>query len=301
MGALPSWAPGGQVPTRSGGVTASRLPGWGRRRVASGMGSVETVAEGGSDHLRGCPASVVLVEEHNGYIVYPLQEVGPLGRIHADRWLGVRSMQVRTLGIGIFQELPQGAISAMRAFEEMGWLPEFVRGVVWRCAKWPTSHAVARPYAGLEELRIFLRECDGKAQWTVCGMAVLSFTCLLRVGEAAPIRRAGSRAWGFTLPCVTRTLCEGSSEAMAGRGGDGWSVRGPRPRSHCRTFAHKGPPTSRWSWQLPSADLRPPTHGGMPGGGVGRWPYARWVCRSDGLPGRVGGCQSRWRPTMVTP
>ena len=85
----------------------------------------------------------------------------------------------------------------MRALEEMGWLPEFVTGRVWRCAKWATSQAVARPYAGLEELRRFARACDGKAQWTAYGLAALSFTCLLRVGEAAPIRRGGSRARGL--------------------------------------------------------------------------------------------------------
>ena len=68
----------------------------------------------------------------------------------------------------------------MRALEEMGWLPEFVTGRVWRCAKWATSQAVAHPYAGLEELRSFARACDGRAQWTAYGMAVLSFTCLLR-------------------------------------------------------------------------------------------------------------------------
>ena len=31
---------------------------------------------------------------------------------------------------------------------------------VWRCRKWAKSLAVARPYAGLEELRNFARACD---------------------------------------------------------------------------------------------------------------------------------------------
>ena len=61
----------------------------------------------------------------------------------------------------------------MRALGEMGWLPEFVIGRVWRCAKWATSQAVARPCAGLEELRSFARACDGRAQWTI-------FLCLPR-------------------------------------------------------------------------------------------------------------------------
>ena len=92
----------------------------------------------------------------------------------------------------------------MRALEEMAWLPEFVTGRVWRCAKWATSQAVARLNAGLDELRSFVRACDGTAQWTAYGMAVLSFTCLLRVGEAAPIRRGGSRGRGLgfhTIKC----------------------------------------------------------------------------------------------------
>ena len=76
----------------------------------------------------------------------------------------------------------------MRALEEMGWLQEFVTGTVWRCAKWSTSQAVARPNEGIEKLRDFANACDGRAQWTAYGMAVLSFTSLLRVGEVAPIR-----------------------------------------------------------------------------------------------------------------
>ena len=97
-----------------------------------------------------------------------------------------------------------GAVSAMRALEDMGWLLEFVTGRVWRCAKWATSQAVVRPYAGLEELKSFARACDGGAHWTAYAMAVLSFTCLLRMGAAAPIRRGGScgRGLGFhTVKC----------------------------------------------------------------------------------------------------
>ena len=107
-------------------------------------------------------------------------------------------------GLGYSRSFLRGAVSALRAWEEMGWLPEFVTGRVWSCAKWATSQAVARPYAGLEALRSFARACDGRAQWTAYGMAVLSFTCLLRVGEAAPIRRGGShaRSLGFhTVKC----------------------------------------------------------------------------------------------------
>ena len=177
--------------------------------MASGVCSVETAVEGGGDHLRGYPASILLDEEHHGYVLYPLQKVGALGRIHADRWPGVRSLQVPIppLGPGGFQELPQGAVSAMRALEEMGWLPEFVTGTAWRCAKWATSQAVARPYAGLEELRSFARACDGRAQWTAYGMAVLLFQPPSGVADPA------QGASGSTPLSVTHTLPAGSSWA----------------------------------------------------------------------------------------
>ena len=107
-------------------------------------------------------------------------------------------------GLGYCMSLVRVAVSALRALEGVGWLPEFVTGMVWRCSKWSTSQAVARPYAAMEELRAFALACDGRAQLTVNGMAVPSFTCLLRVGEAAPIRRGGScsRGLGFhTVKC----------------------------------------------------------------------------------------------------
>ena len=106
-------------------------------------------------------------------------------------------------GLGYSRSFLRGAVSTMRTLEEMGWLPEFVTGRVWRCAKWATSQAVARPYApNLEELRSFAGACDSRAQWTAYGMAVLSFTCLLRVGKAAPIRRGGSRGRGLGFRTV---------------------------------------------------------------------------------------------------
>ena len=100
-------------------------------------------------------------------------------------------------GRGYYRSFLRGAVSALRALEETGWLPKFVSGRVWRCAKWATSQAVLRPYARLEELRAFAMACDGKAQWRVYGMAVLSFSYLLRVGEATPIRRGGSHSLGL--------------------------------------------------------------------------------------------------------
>ena len=178
----------------------------------------------------------------------------------------------------------------MRALEEMGWLPEFVTGRVWRCAKWSTSQAVARPYAGLEELGSFARGCDGRAQWTVYGMAVLSFTCLLRVGEAAPIRRGGSCSWGGG--CHTVTSDAHFALRKPGGYGRAWTVRGPRPQSHWRTFARKGPPTSRWSWQPPSAAVKAPTRNGTRGRGSAA---LRWL----GLPVRLLAWWGRWMSELV--
>ena len=135
------------------------------------------------------------------------------------------------------------------------------------------------------------------------GMTILSFRCLLRVGEATPIRRGRSRARGlwFHSVSVTHTSFAGSWGATARRGYDGWTGRGPRQPSRWHTSALKGPPTSKWSWRPPSTVVQAPTRGGMCGGGVGRRPCAVWVCRPDGSPGGVAGCPSQWRPTMATP
>ena len=92
--------------------------------------------------------------------------------------------------------------------------------------------------------------------------------------------------WGFTPSSVTHTLSEGGWGATAGRGSDGWTVRGLRPRSHWRTSAR----TSSWSWQPPSAAAKVSTRNGTCGGGVGRRPCAGWGYRSDGSRGGVVGC-----------
>ena len=90
-------------------------------------------------------------------------------------------------------------------------------------------------------------------------------------------------ALSFAPSSVTHTSSKRIRAATAGRGCDYWTVTGLRPRSHWRTSAHKSPPTSKWSSQPPSADVRAPTHGGRRGGGVGGRPYAglvRWLAWS---------------------
>ena len=81
---------------------------------------------------------------------------------------------------------PKGAVSALRALEDMGWVPAFVPKRVWRCAKWSSPPEVCRPYAGLGELRLFAHTCGSRAQWSAYALAYLSFACLLRVGWGVP-------------------------------------------------------------------------------------------------------------------
>ena len=183
----------------------------------------------------------------------------------------------------------------MRALQDMGLLPAFITGTVWRYTKWATFEAVAHPYAYLERLRSFARACDGRAQWPVYGMAVVSFTCLPRVGEAAPIKRGGSRSRGLGFhtgkydPHFVRRKLGSYLRAWLR-----WLDREGSTSARRHTSVHKGPPTSRWSWQMPSADVKAPTRGGMRGGGVGRQACASWVCRSDG-----SLCLDRWMPESV--
>ena len=175
MGALPSSAPGGRIPARCGGLTANQLPGWGRRGLASGMGSVETVVQ--EDEITSVDAlKVSSCGKSTMDTCCTHQRKFPLWVAYTP----IDGLQTEACGyvfqlwrLGHTTSSLRGAISAMRALEEMGWLPEFVTGRVWRCAKWATSQAVARPYVFWEELRSFARACDGKEQWMVYGTAVL--------------------------------------------------------------------------------------------------------------------------------
>ena len=55
-------------------------------------------------------------------------------------------------GLGHSRSFLRGAVSALRALEEMGWMPELVISRLWRCAKWTISQAVVRP-GGAQGLR----------------------------------------------------------------------------------------------------------------------------------------------------
>ena len=65
--------------------------------------------------------------------------------------------------VGCSKSFLRGVVSALRALEEMGWMPEFVCRRARGCAKWTTSAAPVRPCTGLEKLRVFAMASDGRA------------------------------------------------------------------------------------------------------------------------------------------
>ena len=86
----------------------------------------------------------------------------------------------------------RGAISAVRAVEDLGWIAGVVQARHWRMAKSTIRNTEQqRPYGGLEALSVLAQSCRTKEQWSGFALAVLSFTCLWRVGEAAGVRRRG--------------------------------------------------------------------------------------------------------------
>ena len=86
----------------------------------------------------------------------------------------------------------RGAISAVRALEDLGWVSGVVQPRHWRMAKSTIRNTEEqRPYGGLEALSVLAQSCRAKEQWTGNALAVLSFTCLWRVGEASGVRRRG--------------------------------------------------------------------------------------------------------------
>ena len=164
-------------------------------------------------------------------------------------------------GLGYSGSSLKVAVSAFRALEDMGWLPAFVSRRVWRCAKWAPTEPALRPYAGLDDLRNFALACTERPQWTVYGMAVLAFTCLLRVGEAAPLRRGGLPVSGLGVPHgqggtthraqATREVCPSMAGLARCQGGHvrcRWSaVLSAGPSIHtighgCRVGGQRQPP-----------------------------------------------------------
>ena len=230
-----------------------------------------------------------------------------MGRIHPDSWLGDRSLHVPVpaMGPGVFHELPQGGARWKRwGVGRDGMAPTVrYRQGQETCKSGPRPrrwHALARDWrsSGISRGRVMVGHSGRYTEWrSYRSPACYGWARQPLSGVEGP----AARDWGFTPSSVTHTSSEGGWGATVGRGCDGWTVRGPRPRSHWRIFARKGPPTSRWSWQPPSAAAKVPMRDGTREGGVGRRPYACWGCRSDGSPSGVARCQSPWRPTTATP
>ena len=82
----------------------------------------------------------------------------------------------------------RGAISAVRALEDLGWIDGVVLARHWRMAKSTIRNTEEqRPYGGPEALSVLAQSCRTKEQWSGFALAVLSFTCLWCVGEAAGV------------------------------------------------------------------------------------------------------------------
>ena len=94
------------------------------------------------------------------------------------------------------------AICAVRASEDLGWINGVVKPRHWRMGKSTIRNTEEqRPYGGLEALSILAQSCCTKEHWTGYALAVLSFTCLWRVGEAFGVRRRGIEGEAVWFRC----------------------------------------------------------------------------------------------------
>ena len=93
---------------------------------------------------------------------------------------------------GTSRSYMRGGISAVRAWEDLGWIGGMVQARHWRMSKSTIRNTEEqRRYGGLEALSVLAQSYRTKEQWSGFALAVLSFTCLLRVGKAAGVRRRG--------------------------------------------------------------------------------------------------------------
>ena len=142
-----SWGrcPSGRAePASRVGRAVLRFPRWRGRRMACGVGRVEDAVEGGRNHLVGRITGILMGKADHGYILYPVLQVGPLGRLHAVEELEVAARQYlyQLWGLGYSQSCLCVAVLALLALEDMGWLPAFLSRRVSRCAKWASTAAV---------------------------------------------------------------------------------------------------------------------------------------------------------------
>ena len=133
-------------------------------------------------------------------------------------------------GLGYSRSYLRVAVSALRALEDMGWLPAFVSSWIWRCAKWVWTVAVVQPYAGLGELRTFALACTCMAQWP----AFSGWVRWHHSGAGAPEAGVGD----FTPLSVTHASHGDEWERTAGLGSASLMPRGPHPR--CPGISSRG-------------------------------------------------------------
>ena len=87
----------------------------------------------------------------------------------------------------------RGAITAVRAVEDMEWVKPIVSMKLWRMAKYllPGDSDDRWTFGGLETLQLISQGCKDRVHWTFYGLAVLSFVGVLCVGQTVSVRRRG--------------------------------------------------------------------------------------------------------------
>ena len=125
------------------------------------------------------------------------QSSGDVGRFAAhwpelDAAGALSQYLVRRAAMGQQPGTLRGVISALRLAEKLGCIRPTVRPVHWLMARGAaTTTAAPRPtqvWAELVTLRLMARSIRTTLDWFCLGLAVISFTTLLRVGEAASVR-----------------------------------------------------------------------------------------------------------------
>ena len=132
-------------------------------------------------------------------------------------------------GLGYSRSFLRGAVSAMRALQEMGWLPKFLRaglGDVQNGPRLRRSRALTQDCrrSQISQGRVMAGRSGRYTEW----QSHRSHACY-GWARQPPSRVEGPAGGccGFTPSSVTHTLSEGGWGATARRGCDGYTVRGP--------------------------------------------------------------------------
>ena len=103
----------------------------------------------------------------------------------------------------------RGAISAVRAVEDVEWVKPITSRQIWRMAKnlLPSDKEDRRAFGGLETLQLISQGYKDRVDWTFYRLTVLSFVGVLRVGETVPIRRRGLGDEAMCFQGVKNSRC----------------------------------------------------------------------------------------------